>query len=356
MKKKRDYIVVGAGLAGIAVAEQLRRRQRSFAVFDNHLPSASTVAAGLCNPVVLKRFTSSWNAETYFPYAVAFYKELESYLDVELYEDLAIYRKFHSVEEQNEWAIASEKPELTKYLQSKIETQSLSYIEAPYHFGKTKNTGRLRVQTMITEYQNRLQKEGQLFSTFEYNDLHYYNEGIQYQEFEAKVIIFCEGIHIQRNPYFSDYPLYGNKGEYLFVESPELQLDVALKANSFCIPESDDHYRIGATYARGDDTAKPTEEARTELETQFRKMTSAPYIIIDQVAGIRPTSPDRRPLVGAHFQAKNTFVLNGLGSRGVVMAPLLAAQLLDRIETGQSLPPEVDCRRFEKRILQKRKG
>lgn len=52
-----DYIIVGCGLAGIAFCEQLRQNNKSFVVFDNSSQHSSTVAAGLYNPVILKRFT-----------------------------------------------------------------------------------------------------------------------------------------------------------------------------------------------------------------------------------------------------------------------------------------------------------
>ena len=57
-----DYIIVGVGIAGISFCEQLRANGKTFVEFDNASQKSSTVAGGLYNPVVLKRFTSVWKS------------------------------------------------------------------------------------------------------------------------------------------------------------------------------------------------------------------------------------------------------------------------------------------------------
>ena len=60
---------------------------------------------------------------------------------------------------------------------------------------------------------------------------------------------------------------------------------------------------------------------------KLKKVIDVPYKIIGQAAGIRPAVKDRRPLVGIHKTHKNLAVLNGLGTRGVMIAPTLAKEL-----------------------------
>ena len=64
------------------------------------------------------------------------------------------------------------------------------------------------------------------------------------------------------------------------------------------------------------------------------------------MAGIRPTVKDRRPLVGAHPEHKNMFVLNGLGTRGVMIGPYIAKQLFNHIENEMPLDDEINIIRF----------
>jgi glycine oxidase len=86
------------------------------------------------------------------------------------------------------------------------------------------------------------------------------------------------------------------------------------------VPVGKGVFKIGATY---DAHLQPgiTEEGKQELEEGFTSLFSLPYSIVGQAWGLRPTTPDRRPLVGEHPVHKNVFLLNGLGTKGVSLAP-----------------------------------
>ncbi|NNC69515.1 MAG: FAD-dependent oxidoreductase, partial [Flavobacteriaceae bacterium] len=71
-----------------------------------------------------------------------------------------------------------------------------------------------------------------------------------------------------------------------------------------------------------------------------------PYTIITHEAGIRPTVKDRRPLVGIHPEKKQLAVLNGLGTRGVLLAPKMARLLYEALENRMDVPKEVSINRF----------
>ena len=67
---------------------------------------------------------------------------------------------------------------------------------------------------------------------------------------------------------------------------------------------------------------------------------------MNHVAGVRPTVKDRRPLVGRHSEYKNLYMLNGLGTRGVMIAPYVAKELFEFIENDEALDIEIDINRF----------
>ena len=68
--------------------------------------------------------------------------------------------------------------------------------------------------------------------------------------------------------------------------------------------------------------------------------------VIEQSAGIRPTVKDRRPLVGVHTEHQQLAVLNGLGTRGVMIAPTVSKNLFEHLELGIPLDSEIDIKRF----------
>ncbi len=112
------------------------------------------------------------------------------------------------------------------------------------------------------------------------------------------------------------------------------------------MPLENDTYKVGATFNWTDKTINPTSEAKTELENKLQKIMIAPYKVIDQQAGIRPTVKDRRPIIGKQKEHPQLAILNGLGTRGVMLAPKMAKQLYNHLEKGQDLSKEVDISRF----------
>ncbi|WP_298342185.1 FAD-dependent oxidoreductase [uncultured Algibacter sp.] len=344
---KLDYIVVGIGIAGISFCEQLRANNKSFAVFDDASQKSSTVAGGLYNPVVLKRFTSVWKSTEQLDIALPVYTNIEKRLDVKLDYKIPVYRKFASLEEQNDWFTASDKPLLSRYLSTQIIKNNNDFVNAPYGYGKVLETGRIDVKTMIEAYKRDLINNKLLFeSPFDYNNLQIENAGISYKNINAKHIVFAEGFGVKENPYFKDLPLNPVKGELLTIYAPDLKIDFVLKAGVFLIPMGNDLYIVGATYEWKDLTNTPTNKAKDTLLSKLDKLISCSYKIVNQVAGVRPTVKDRRPLVGMHQDYNNIFVLNGLGTRGVMIGPYVAKALYNLIEQNKPLDVEIDINRF----------
>ncbi|MBJ6368043.1 NAD(P)/FAD-dependent oxidoreductase [Snuella sedimenti] len=342
-----DYIVVGVGLAGISFCEQLRKHDKSFVVFDNSSQQSSIVAGGLYNPVVLKRFTPVWKSDEQLQKALPMYHGIEENLKVKLDYKIPVYRKFTSLEEQNNWFAASDNPLLSRYLSLNIIKNNNKAIEAPFGYGEVLHTGRINVKQLVEAYKEDLKEKGMLFNNvFNHDDLEVKEGGIQYETVKAKHIVFAEGYGLARNPFFNQLPLMATKGELLVIHAPDLEIDYVLKSSVFLIPLGKDMYIVGATYEWSDKTNTVTNKAKEELLSKLEKVISCSYNVVNQVAGIRPTVIDRRPLVGVHPKHKNLFVLNGLGTRGVMIAPYVAEQLFNFIEHGKPLEKDIDITRF----------
>jgi glycine/D-amino acid oxidase-like deaminating enzyme len=158
--------------------------------------------------------------------------------------------------------------------------------------------------------------------------------------------VFATGFGLLENPFFNYLPLQGNKGEYLEIHSPDLNLSNIVKASVFIIPQGSGRYSAGATYDQRDNSPATTTAARKYIVQKLESLVLGRYRITGQTAGIRPTVPDRRPLIGEHPEIGGMYVLNGLGSRGVMIAPYAAAQLFGLIENGIRPDPEMDIGRF----------
>ena len=148
------------------------------------------------------------------------------------------------------------------------------------------------------------------------------------------------------NPFFNQLPLDGTKGELFIIRAADLDLDVIINTSVFILPLGDNLFKVGATYNWEDKTNEPTTHGKQELIDRIKEILNCDFEIIEHFAGVRPTVKDRRPLLGTHPQHANFHILNGLGTRGVMLAPTLAKDLYDFIEKGKPLDKTIDIKRY----------
>ena len=345
---KVDYIIVGLGLAGLSFCEELLAAGKSFVVFEDNSQTSSLVAGGVYNPVILKRFTPVWNAKDQLIIALPFYKKLEEKLSITIDEKFVIKKAFKSIEDQNNWFAALDKPKLKDYLDSNLDRGFYKGVVADFNYGNVKHAGRIDTKKLVLEYREFLKKQDILISkSFNYDELLIQENILTYNNFLAERIVFCEGFGITKNPYFKYLPLNEAKGELITILAPELKIDFLLKSSLFVMPLGNNHYKVGATFNWTDKTSHPTEEGKNELIEKLKKVIDTPYKIISQSAGIRPTVAGRRPLIGTHPIYDRLHVLNGLGTRGVMIGPTIAKNLFNHLENKEDLDEEVDIKRFK---------
>lgn len=346
---KLDYIIVGLGIAGLTYAKQLLDAGKSFMVIADGKAKATQASGGVFNPVVLRRFTAPEDTLTYVSYANQTYKELQELIgDSWFYPDQEVGRVFASLEEQNNWFIASDKPHLRSFINPKIQPNDNRSIVAEYGLGKVTNSFKIDPVSLVKSFQDYLlSKDKILLERFDYSQLKELEDldAFQYKNIQAKQIVFAEGAEVVNNPFLKVAFIRPNKGEYLIIKSEELQLNYMLKGALYIIPLGKDLYKVGATYSPGDSSTHSTEEARIEMEAKLRKMINCKYELLDQVTGIRPVTKDYQPVLAKI--KKGMYVYNGLGTRGFTRAPLYSKLLYEAIENEKPIPKTMGLERFD---------
>ena len=345
-----DYIIVGSGLAGISFAETALMQDKKILVFDDNSQNSSKVAGGLYNPVILKRFSEVWQAKEQLELMTSFYSTLEKKIKTKFDFKIPILRKFFSIEEQNNWFSAADKHTLAPFLSTSLCFKTYSGIHSPFGYGEVLQTGYVDTALLVANYYDYLLLHNYLETeSFDYNALVIDSDYLLYKGLKARHIIFAEGFGLNLNPFFNDLPLDGTKGELFIIKAPLLDLDVIVNTNVFILPLGNDLFKVGATYNWKDKTNQPTEEGKQELVERIREIISCDFEIIEHHAGVRPTVRDRRPLVGTHADYNNVHIINGLGTRGVMLGPAMAKALFDSIENNIQLDKEIDIKRFANR-------
>ena len=344
-----DFIVVGHGLAGAILADTLRTNGHTVLVIDEPKKnSASNVAAGLVNPIAGKRFAKSWMADAFIPAANAFYQKLEERYGKPLYIQKPIYKIFSTIEEQNTWMAKSADESWNEYIGATY-TQSTgqSSIEDPYGGIMIKQGGYLQVAETLKLLAQELLDAGQMLpERFEIDKLTLTLQGISYKGITAGKLVFCEGYQVINNPYFKWLPLQPTKGEVLEVETQNFDAECIYNKAVYVVPIGYGKFKIGATYDWRQPDEEITKQGKEELSERFRQITSQGFHVTGHEAGIRPAVRDRKPLLGQHPEHQQLIIFNGMGSKGVLMAPYLAEKLMASMTGTGELPPEIRISRY----------
>lgn len=347
-----DFIIVGDGLAAHSMAHRFLENGISFTLIGNpDLSKCSQVAAGIWNPIVFKRMTKSWLADELIPELLHFYRLAETRLQKVFLTERTILKPFFSEEEKQFWYKKSQST-LHSFLSSETHDgyEQFKNLIIPRDYGIVKQSGNINMMVFLKATENYLLKN-KLYTkeTFDYAALVTEENFIRYKNIEAKHIVFCEGHLVKNNPLFSWIPLKPVKGEVFEIETESIQLkNTIYNRDGFILPLGANTFKVGATYDWSDLTENKSKEGKEELIAKLKKMTTAEYRILQHQAGIRPSSFDRRPIIGSHPVLKHVFVFNGLGTKGVMLAPYVTKNFVTYFLNQDQLHPEIDISRFYK--------
>lgn len=336
--------IIGQGLAGTALALELKSRGANVVVFDNnHQDASSMVAAGMWNPIVFRRLTKSWNIDELLPKTLTFYsKHAEGLL-----ESYEIARVFSSVHHQNEWSEREGEPVFSKYLSSrKLDEVDSAPIKAPFGYGVVENAGRVKLQEYLLAQKSCLQVRAEHVP---YDSIVPNEKGACVGEEQFDHIIFCEGFKLLVNPWFNYLPLVPSKGEVFTIKCESLNTRSLINKGFFVLPLGKNLFRVGATFVNHTVELGVSEKGREWVKSKLENLLECDYTILEEESGIRPTTPDRRPFVGTHPKEKSLHVFNGFGSKGASLAPWCAEKFSEFILDAKVLPSEINIERYREK-------
>ena len=348
-----DYIIVGNGLAGAILSYRLSEEGKSIVIVDEDAPEAAwKVAGGLWNAISFRRIIKGWMADEMTDEADVFYQKLQDQWKVEFYEAKKIVRIFSDVHFQNTWLSKSDSPRLSNFLSddSPDELDELP-LKMPFGAGTVKKGGFVHLGIFMKTIKERLSKSSILINEkFDFSSLTVNNEFVEYKNIQARKIVFCEGHEVVNNPYFSWLPMNLTKGEVLILKNPGWKFDCIINNGKHLIDLKDGRLGVGATFDWKNLDHSITEEGKKQLLDHLEKnFEYKDWEVLSQKAGIRPTVSDRRPLTGVHPEHPNVFIFNGLGTKGVLIAPWMSKKMTQYLVNGDELPDESNVRRYIKK-------
>jgi glycine/D-amino acid oxidase-like deaminating enzyme len=345
-----DYLIVGQGLAGSILAWELIQHEQTVLVIDNgHKNSASRVAAGLINPITGQRLVKSAEVDQCLPAALDCYRKLEQFFTQQFYFPLPMLRLFRCQAEQDRYRQRCNDVAYQSYLGKRFPLgQSGEPVNDTDGGFEQQHTGYLNIARLLDAMRKFLQRhQSYLGMSFNYQELQLHADRVQWKDYQAAAVIFCEGAYALENPWFRWLPYQLCKGDIITLQSSNPVPAKMINDGYWLLPVSNNTVKVGATYEWQWRNGSAGDEARQVLLQAYQRLTAdTQFNVIDHQAGIRPTTKDKHPFIGRHPEQKRLLIFNGFGSKGALWIPYFASHLVQTLCFNKPLPAEVDIDRF----------
>jgi glycine oxidase len=351
LEKEVDNLIVGGGLAGTWLAFQFLKIGKSFALMDQAgLSISSSVAAGIFNPLLPGRQKKSYLADSIYPKLGKKYQEIETFIDKKVFFELPICYVLEDKKSLNDWSVLAVSPLYSDYVSIHEETLA-TQIQSEFGHIRIKHSGRVDIVGLLNAFRKNIKAPNQyLEAKFDDTKLDIYPDHFKYEGFKARNLIFCQGVAIKDNKLTEHLQLKPAKGEILLIKTHEqMREDIIPQNGVFMLPMGNSIFKVGSNFEWNELDYRTTEKAREEILRKFTRWYRGGFDIIGHEVGIRPSSMDRRPMIGRlpGHQQENIYIFNGLGSKGVALAPLYSEMLSAHIYGKANIDKDVDVKRMK---------
>lgn len=339
----KRILIIGQGIAGTCAAWEAEKAGHTYTIMDRGATaSASAVSSGLINPITGRNFVKSWMIDAFVEASVSTYSEMGIELKLPILHQVDIIRHIASIEAENIWHNKSLLPGYESLMKAGPAPDTLSpYLSEISALGTVTQSYRVDVSQLLTGMRERwLQADMLVDEVFEADQVsNLGGNGITYRGESYDAVIMAIGWKGQYCHLFETDVYRPAKGEVLLVRIPRMPTHSIIKHHKFIVPQGNDLFWIGTTWQWVYDDADTEDKKSQELVDFLDRYLKVDYEVIARYAGIRPATKYRRPLVGSHKSWPRLFLLNGLGTKGVTMAPYWAKQLISHITTEELTKP-----------------
>lgn len=312
-----DYLIIGQGLTGTVLAEQLLNQGCSLQIIDNgHQHSSSVVAAGVINPIVGKRLTIHPQFTDFWETADEYYSSIAKTCKRDFFKRISIVRYLQNDQEIAILKKRFQDPRYQKYITSyqPKDRDFGSFTISPCAIVDTKSF----LSTLRNWF---LEQNAYRSEQFDYQQLHSSTDGFTYCGNHYKRVISCEGWKVTENPLWQHLPMAPARGSIIST-SLSAQEPIGYNQKGWCMPTIDKYYKIGSSFSWNPTNEVPTQSEYIHLTKLLHLHPELDEKHITKIeCGVRPSSRSAEPIIEVHPDYPNYFALNGFGSRGTLWIP-----------------------------------
>jgi glycine oxidase len=352
-KTRFDILIFGAGIAGLSTAYAANRAGFKTAVIDRNNPGsgASGTPIALVNPATGRKAKKTWNAEVCLTYTrkllqhAAIFSESRIFiengvirpaLDHKLAEGM--YNTFMQSSWSEDWAEWLEEEEVIArfpglkcidgglWIPKGLTVSMNAFTHALYHYLETRG---------VAFFLNR---------QFQADSGPPFIVSSDSIKIEADIAIHCMGKDMVDNPNWKILPLHQVKGQTLTLKLSEpLQFKSSVSSLGYIAQSTNNNKTIvlGSTYEHQFDHLRPDTKGEKYLLNRLQRTLPGIYDysrVRTGWAGVRVTVPDKKPVAGKHPEIDQLYTLCALGSKGLILGPLLGKLLIDSIKDQDEIP------------------
>ena len=358
-----DAVIIGAGIAGLSIADALMGKGYKCAIIDKNTPGSGASGAPkmLINPATGRRAKMSLDSDRALPEITSLLKRVQASTDEIIYEKNGVIRPALDAKIASDF---ENSPGKYDWPSGWISWLNKREFTKKYPCFKTNHGGLIISEGLTVNGKLFIDKLSKLLTK---NGLKpYYNSGFSYSfsqdswsilinnsvSLSARCLIFAGGYSLTKDEnwkFLELHPIKGQTAEFTFNEPLPFHSSVSSLGYMAYMSHEPDKLVVGSTYEHHFDHFEPDSEGLDYLKGKLEKTLpgwSDKIIEVKQWSGIRVTTRDKKPVIGQHPQHKGVYIFGGLGSKGMLLGRYCAGILSDYIVNGEQIPTELSIQRF----------
>ena len=345
----KDILIIGQGVAGTCLAWTAIQHNLTFDIYDyQSSKNTSSVSSGIVNPLTGPKFVKSWKVDEFMKTS----KELYTYISDELGENLIdhnnLWRHLPDAFAENIWNSRLLDENYDYLIDDRSDGDIKKYFKNSKSFKCIKSSFRIRCNPLIALSKSLwLKSDNYIESKVDFDQLIFGKQNVQYKHKRYKFCVVCLGHYGVHNSLFESPDYRPVKGEILIVEIEDFYQEAMVKFDKFILPLGNNLFWIGSNYQFDYRDEMPDKSQISSLIEFLDNVVCRPYRIVDHWSGIRPATRFRRPFIGYHHHYKRAILFNGLGTKGVSMAPYFSRKIIHSILSGDEFNTAAYSRSFK---------
>ncbi|NNE46004.1 MAG: FAD-binding oxidoreductase [Rhodothermales bacterium] len=350
MPKDYDIVIAGAGLAGTCSALHLANRERILLVDSGNPPGGATAAAaGLVNPFMARKARPAWRHREALD---ALKATLQMTNSAHLFRANGVLRPARDLEQAAHFKATAASHSECRWLTPPEAHEQYPEVRSPHGCLMVASGGAVGISAFIEGAHTRLRQQGvsiRLGATV--SGFIESSDGVvvefrdsPHDSVRCTTLLLACGAGFRSFPCLESLGLHAVKGQTADVRPRRPLVHLPHIAGAGYAVVDDFRVTIGSSFEHDFTDQAPDPEVGHELIARAAEMlpSIANADVIGHHAGLRVSVAGHRlPILGPVPGHDRVWTFTGLGSKGLLMAPLIAKDLPAYLDAPGSIPPEI---------------